>query len=241
VRTRKGIIGYTELGKPIPYVYKGKGKGRAGFVFGATHAREWITADLISRMIDDYDGEKGIFFVPCVNIDGVRLAKEFEAFSLWKANGRGVDINVNFDADWGTGEGNVRHIAPSGYIGERPESESETRALTNFTRVVRPDVALSYHSKGEVIYYGYKGKYPCRPLAEKISLSTGYPLEDSFGSAGGYKDWYTENFDGLALTIEVGRDECEHPIGLEHLDEIYKQNKEVLRIVNKCMMRNICD
>lgn len=84
------------------------------------------------RLYDNYDERlPAICFVPLVNPDGAMLVKysldgaEFSSreflkrvnnnstdFSKWKANGRAVDLNVNFDADFGKGESNVFYPAP---------------------------------------------------------------------------------------------------------------------------------
>ena len=79
-------------------------------------------------------------------------------FSLWKANARGVDLKVNFDAKWGPGKQNVRYPASANYIGSMPFSEPETRALAEFTKEVKPDATISYHTKGGEIYYGFEGR-----------------------------------------------------------------------------------
>ena len=55
---------------------------------------------------------------------------------------------------------------------------------------------------------------------------TGYAIKSAPNSAGGYKDWCIEKLKIPALTIEVGNDDLTHPIGEEHLVEIYKQNKK---------------
>ena len=94
-------------------------------IFGGIHARECVTADVVMRLYDNYDESlPAICFVPLVNPDGAMLVKysldgaEFSSreflkrvnnnstdFSKWKANGRAVDLNVNFDAACGTARG----------------------------------------------------------------------------------------------------------------------------------------
>jgi predicted deacylase len=162
----------------------------------------------------------GVWFIPIVNPDGVKIAKT--ARPLWKANARGVDLNVNFDADWGTGAQNVRVAGAENYIGECPESEPETRALVNFTKKVNPAATVAYHSKGEIIYHRPAGEN----LARRIAAATGYVAVATKNSAGGYTDWVSKL--GIpSVTIEVGRDEYTHPIGREKLPEILAQNRFV--------------
>ena len=79
-------------------------------------------------------------------------------FSHWQANGRGVDLNHNYNAGFREYKAieqtlNIHNGAPTKYSGEYPESEPETRALCNFVRWATPELALSLHTQGEEIYY----------------------------------------------------------------------------------------
>ena len=85
-----GSIGYTVLGRPIPYIRIGSGEKEV-FYNGAFHANEWITTPILMRFIEDYaaqyalNGRLGeysarelynavsLFIVPMVNPDGVDL------------------------------------------------------------------------------------------------------------------------------------------------------------------------
>ncbi len=248
------IIGYSELGQPIYAYHVGPYDAHQIIVEASIHAREWITSLLLVEMVKYYatqDLEFGIYFIPLTNPDGVRLAldgpvgipqefKDFvlqinggsENFSLWKANIRAVDLNVNFDADWGGGSQNVRYPNYANFIGYAPNSESEVKALIDFTNQVDPFLTLSYHSKGEVIYYGFTGLTPeqlSRDLyiAEAISGVTGYEVIRTQNSTGGYSDYVSRHFEVPAFTIEVGNYLIPHPIGVEYLNTIYEQNKLV--------------
>ncbi|MDR3293234.1 MAG: hypothetical protein LBT20_03925 [Clostridiales bacterium] len=329
-----GIIGRTVLGSPIPYVKKGDGRYGESMIFGAIHAREYITASLVVKMAKEYKGKSAIYFVPIVDIDGVALvtfgldairaivrrrpqvldpsnpcffyrwygtgeepprcrfegkngnlfgtgngfgigaenalggsvaggkstgevadgrvytgdrggiAAELERvnggsadFSLWKANIRAVDLNVNFDADWGTGASNVTFPSPANYIGPYPESERETKALVNFTKRHDFLCVLCYHCKGEVIYYGYKNNFPYPEYARLFQTATGYPLTESTGSAGGYKDWFTEQFDRLSLTVEVGNEILSYTALNEDFDGIYERNRGVAGVVDEIALK----
>jgi g-D-glutamyl-meso-diaminopimelate peptidase len=151
-----------------------------------------------------------------------------EYFSLWKANGRGVDLNVNFDADWGMGVKNVYKPSAENYVGKQPFSEPETRALKRFTLQIKPDYTLSYHTKGEEIYwYFYQSGERAerdRKLAEELSALTDYKLAYAKGSVGGYKDWCIEKFGIPSFTIETGSDEFTHPLKEQQLENILEHN-----------------
>lgn len=236
-------IGFTESGYAIPAVIVGDGAPEV-LIFGAIHAREHVTANLVSALAKAHRGAP-VMFIPMVNIDGVRLSQEglhfvpFDKhnfllktngisydFSLWKANINAVDLNVNFNAGWSTGKSNVRFPSPANFIGDYPESEKEVKALTAVTKKYGIKVAICYHAKGEVIYYGYKNGEKHKNLAAKFSKITGYPSMQSKGSAGGYKDWMVLN-GGFALTIEVGDDNKSYNGLYADFERILKENSKV--------------
>lgn len=242
-----GSIGATVLGYPIPYVHKGNYEGAQVLFVGGVHAREYVTALLLLELAKRYDGATGIWFVPLLNVDGALLV-QFGAdsvgsvglrnsllnlnggsgdFSQWKANASGVDLNVNFDAEWGTGAENIRFAAPANYIGASPVSEPETQAIVNLTENVRPALTLAYHTKGEEIYWGFLNNYNFGSEAERLANTVGYPLKSSEGSAGGYKDWFTMSFGRLGLTVECGRNEFPHPYPESELPNLVRTHERM--------------
>ena len=256
VKTEKRVIGQTLLGRNIYAVKVGDGSP-VGLAQYAMHGREFITAKLALHHFR-YGLRVGSFWlVPLVNPDGALLSqtgicsvrdlsvrekllawnKGDTDFSLWKANAAGVDLNVNFPAFWGKGMKNVRTRGGENCIGDTPFSEKETFALKNFTREIHPDYTVSYHTKGEEIYwYFYQSMRTCplhKRLALALSASTGYPLAYAKGSAGGYKDWCIKSLKIPAFTIEAGADTLTHPIGDNGLDDIIKKNERALNDLTK--------
>ncbi len=249
VKTEKRKIGKSLFGRDIFAVKVGSGSP-VGIAQYALHAREFITARLAFRHFEVGVPCGSVWLVPLANPDGALLSEIGLSavsdetyrqsllalhngntdFSLWKANGHGVDLNVNFDARWGTGRKNTRVAGTENYIGEKPFSEPETLALKNFTEEVKPDYTVSYHTKGEEIYwYFYQSPHTCRrdkALAGAIAQTTGYPLCFAKGSAGGYKDWCIEKFKIPSFTIEAGNDLFTHPIRDER--DILLKNEKVL-------------
>ena len=135
-----------------------------------------------------------IWFVPMVNPDGVTLQqsglKNFpkkdhaklikmnggsKNFKRWKANGKGVDLNRQYSPNWSILGG------PSGpyyknYNGPKVAAASETQAILGFTEKINPEMAVAYHTSGQIIFWKYQqtgkryteeGKY-----ASKISKIT---------------------------------------------------------------------
>ena len=249
-------IGQSTLGKNILATHVGSFDGTQIIIQGGIHAREYISTLLMIEQArylhaNNLVTEGGIYFIFLTNPDGAEivldgienlpceitkqyltLANGSEDFSLYKANINLVDLNTNFNVDWGTGGQNTFCPNTENFIGFYPNSEREVQNLINFTTRIRPSLTISYHSKGEVIYYGFAGQSEediirDRNIGEQLSESTGYPLIFTESSAGGYKDWCIRYLQIPAYTIEVGNENLPHPIGEENLPLIFKQNKDV--------------
>lgn len=246
-------IGKSVLGRSIYALKVGEGNP-VGLVQYAMHGREFITARLAIAQYHMGVAKGSCWFIPLVNPDGALLSqigissvqdKEkmlalnggSEDFRLWKANANGVDLNVNFPARWGKGVRNTRNAGAENYIGGKPFSEPETLALKRFTLRIRPDYTVSYHTKGEEIYwYFYQSSRTCprdRRLAEVLSRSTGYPLAEAKGSAGGYKDWCIQRLKIPSFTIEAGADCFAHPLSESALQDIIEKNRYAIYDLSK--------
>ena len=253
--TEKRVIGESVFGRKIFALKIGNGSP-VGIAQYAMHGREFATAKLALRHLELGTDTGSFWIVPLVNPDGALLSQKGlqsvsdremkrkllewngdKDFSQWKANGRGVDLNVNFPARWGKGVKNTFVAGAENYIGKKPFSEPETVALKKFTEEINPDYTISYHTKGEEIYwYFYQSIYACaldKALALALSRSTGYPLRFAKGSAGGYKDWCIERRKIPAFTVEAGLDTLTHPIQGEGVYDIIIKNERALRDLAK--------
>ena len=236
----KGTAGYSVENRPIRYFAVEKSSRPVIIVQYSIHAREYITSYLALKQIEDFidNGKRGkVYFLPAVNPDGISIC--LSGRKNYKANANGVDLNVNFDAGWGTGSKNVLSRGEENCIGDYPFSEKESRALRDFTLRVMPDATASYHSKGEEIYweFGQTGENYLRDekIASRLAAVTGYSAKIIKGSAGGYKDWCIKRLKIPSFTVEVGDDDLMHPIGPEHADEIFFRNKEVLNVLTESL------
>lgn len=197
--------------------------------------------------------DRGLMIVPLVNPDGCEISLRGSVgcgylenavkniargnYKKWNANARGVDINHNFSAGWEKlhrleQESGIKGPAMTRFGGYSPESEPETLALTELCRNNRIRHALAFHSQGEVIYWNYNNKAPAksRQMAEILSGSSGYMLDEPSGLAvgGGFKDWFISEFNQPAFTVEIGKGE--NPLDISELGSIYSQLREMLML-----------
>ena len=250
-------VGKSTLGKNILATHVGNYSGTQIIIQAGIHSREWITSLLLveqARYLSNNQlvTDGGIYFVFISNPDGVEIALDgidvvncdttknylISAnngsldFSRYKANINLVDLNTNFDANWGGGSQNVFCPAPENFVGFYPNSEREVQNLINLTLKNKPLLTISYHSKGNVIYYGFENENETnierdRKIGESLSEITGYPLIFTENSTGGYKDWCIDTLKIPAYTIEVGSEDLDHPIQIDALPEIYQRNKDI--------------
>lgn len=220
---RKCVIGYSLKGKDIFAFHVGEATDKQFISTYAIHGREWITAELALKHIKYGVSKGGGWIIPIVNPDGAAISESIRP--MWKANARGVDLNCNFDADWGSGTLNTKRRGGENCIGDSPFSESETIALRNFTLKIRPYVTFSFHTKGEEIYWQYNGLGDKRG-ADVLADATGYKPVIIYGSAGGYKDWCIQKLKIPSYTLECGSDEFEHPLSdIRKLKKCFKALK----------------
>ncbi len=192
-----------------------------------------------------------VWFVPMVNPDGVEIARYGsraagayaplaastggDTSGLWQANARGVDINHNFNAGWAEMQALAQKNektapGPRQYSGPSPESEPETRAVTDLCRQVDFRHVVALHSQGEEIYWRYGEHTPAQSgmMARVLGSASGYRVADPEGMAshGGFKDWFIDYFHRPGFTIELGRGR--NPLPVEDFEAIYRKAREML-------------
>ena len=198
---------------------------------------------------------KTLYIIPCVNPDGMdvvngglpvgefynnvlAISKNYPQIPFpdgWKANVAGVDLNLNYPANWQKAkeikyELGFTSPAPRDFVGEDPLSEPESLAMYNFTLDHQFELTLSYHTQGKVIYWKYLDYLPKNSykIGKALSEVSGYELSTTPAESAyaGYKDWFIQAFNKPGYTVEAGIGV--NPLPLEQFDEIYSDNLGLL-------------
>ncbi len=224
---------------------------------------EYAKAFVTSGKIEGVDSERlydttTLYIMPLVNPDGVDLVtgatrKDNEAYldvlalaenyplipfpSGWKANIRGVDLNLNYPAMWERAR-EIKYAAgftkpgPRDFVGESPLSQPESRAVYDLSRKENFNITLSFHTQGEEIYWRFENYIPPggKELGDEMARLSGYRLTDSgaFSSFAGYKDWFIMEYLRPGYTIEAGLGK--NPLPITAFEGIYKDLKGVMAV-----------
>ncbi len=208
-----------------------------------------------------------LFAVPMANPDGVELVQHgaasfpsmgeqllawnggCDAFSQWKSNIRGVDLNDQYPAGWeverqrraaGSDEAGAAGLllplapastpGPRDYGGHAPLTEPESVALAAYTWLHRFDLVMSLHSQGREIYWNYRDYEPpeALELAERLAAQSGYRAVKLSDSDAGYKDWFIQEFRRPGFTVEIGYGV--NPLPIEQFQALYQEVLPILEM-----------
>ncbi len=215
-------------------------------VLAGIHARELAPVEAVMRFAEELVSGYGrdpeatwlldeheIHLVPFANPDGRTRA---EALALWRKNAdndfcpdtpmRGVDLNRNFEHEWGCCGGSSADACSEIFRGPFPASEPETRAYQAWMQQVFPDqwrpepdadatgVFVDVHSYGRLVMWPWGSTSEPAPnadaletLGRRLAAKTGGSPQQSFllYPSDGTTDDYAYGRHGVAaFGFEIG-------------------------------------
>ncbi|WP_051459372.1 M14 family metallopeptidase [Paenibacillus zanthoxyli] len=105
--------------------------------------------------------------------------------------------------------------------------------MMDFTYKIDPDITVSYHSSGGIIFWHYHtlaaNLTRDKEIASSLARLTGYDLvrPEKNPSGGGYKDWFIQEFGRPGFTIEIGKYAGEGSLPLSAFGNIWAENRQV--------------
>lgn len=226
------VIGQSAEGRDIRAISLGRDSAPSVVVIGTQHAREWaspmVTMCLVDALIRDRERDPlvaqiaeglRVVVVPVANPDGYVYTWSDDRMWRKNRNGSGVDLNRNWDVQWGLGtEG--QPSSSEIYPGTGPFSEPETTALRDL--ILDEDrlaAVVDYHSPVNLVLYPFA--FPADPdprdgERQMIAEAMASAITDVHGlthtarqpgqgnpSGGLAQDWAASNLGTLAWTVEV--------------------------------------
>jgi len=172
-------------------------------IAGVFHGEEPQGEYLINRYIktDISDIKNKLYFIPCLNPDGRNKNQ--------RQNANGVDLNRNFPTQ------NWRTTTRKEYFGgNKPESETETKFMTEILSEYKFNAILSLHAPFKIV--NYDG--PAKELAEKISRITGYPVQGDIGypTPGSFGNYAGVERNIPTITLELPENETNEQLWEEN-------------------------
>ena len=153
----------------------------------------------------------------------------------WKANINGIDLNLQFPAEWQKAKEikfkqGFTKPAPRDFVGFGPLTEPEALSIYNFTLSHNFYLTISYHTQGKEIYWNFQNINPPRgyEIGTQFAKASNYTLTNpEFNSSfAGYKDWFIQFYNKPGYTIEAGIGI--NPLPLSQFNEIYNDNIGIL-------------
>jgi murein endopeptidase len=182
------MVGRSERGRPIQAVRIGDPSARPRLlVVGCIHGDE-CAGIAATRRLERAATAADIWIVHQLNPDGFALGR--------RQNGRGVDLNRNFDSEW---RRLGRRWSPQ-YSGPYPFSERESRIARRLVTGLRPDVTIWFHQPQAVV----RAWGPSIAAARRYARLAGEPFRAIRWPAGTAPNWQNHRFpDDASFVVEL--------------------------------------
>lgn len=257
-------IGQSTAGKEMYILKLGKGPTKV-LMTAATHARENVTTNYVMRQTEElaiaytrnetYEGYDVVqllnnftlYISPMNNPDGVDICNAYAdpigftdvsdwTKTVWKANGRGVDINRNFPFEWEEMKANdTENTKPSkmNYPGDTAASEIETQNLMKLVQNNDFQFCLNFHTKGKILYWHdpVNGDIPgdsklVNLLHDCLGFTVAGSTQKVRNYGGGFENWFRSVTGKPGICIEMttggeGDVPYNHPNRAELSDTVY--------------------
>ncbi|MGN0452512.1 MAG: M14 family zinc carboxypeptidase, partial [Ruminococcus sp.] len=214
------------------------GTGKKKILLTASiHGREYVTTGFLLCCAEEYAlalsmgeyygvfdirrafSEYSFYFVPLANPDSVETAllrgEPFYSSNILdrsqnkscKNNANNVNLNANFPYFF-------EYVPKERQGGPFAGSERETRFLISLCENHRFEALLSFHSRGNCIYYRDSGNGAIKgdfEIAKLLSIRCGFSLcyetENIESYSGGFENWFRHRFRRPGLCVELITDE----------------------------------
>src|SRR5699024_7554812 len=117
---------------------------------------------------------------------------------------------------------------PRDFPGYAPLTEPESIAMAELTGNRNFQRVNTFHTQGEVIYWGYEGLEP--PESELIvhenARVSGYEPIRYIDSYAGFKDWFIQVYRRPGFTVELGTGI--NPLPISQFNEIYEETLGIM-------------
>jgi len=196
--------------------------GESLLMFAEWLAANYPTDPMVKRVVES----RNVVFVPVVNPDGYAYNEQTNPSGggLWRKNRRdngnsfGVDLNRNYDWEWGTQwpGGSSSNTFSDIYRGPSPFSEPETRAVRDATLSHPPGMHVSSHCASNLWLFpwGYASgflsplddllRHYATGFVEYSGWPVGTPWQVLSSANGTTIDWAHGVLGNMAYTPEIG-------------------------------------
>jgi hypothetical protein len=153
-----------------------------------------------------------VYLMPTTNSDG-NMVSFRTASGNRRCNARGVDLNRNWAYRWGSSTGSTASPGTSGnYRGFMPNSEPETRAISQLYREDNIVSSVSGHTNGQIVIFAWahienpKNAHPLiYELAKRQTDINGYTAQNGnvmYSQSGEINDYLWGSMRALGFTYE---------------------------------------